>query len=143
MILLDTNVVSEALRPKPSQVVAAWMDSNDETSLFLCTPVLAELRYGIERLSRGARRTFLHATIDRIQDEGFRNRILSFDLPAANEYGRLVARREQLGQPINTIDAQVAAIASVNRFTIATRNLPHFDHLGVELINPFEFRAAD
>lgn len=143
MILLDTNVISEGIRPKPSPSVAAWMNSNPENSLFLCAPVLAELRYGIERLPHGARRDFLRATVDRIRDEGFRDRILPFDTPAVEEYGRLVAHREHLGRPIDTIDAQIAAIALANRFAIATRNVAHFDHLGLELINPFESQASE
>ena len=138
MILLDTNVVSEAIRPKQSDVVAAWMNSTPATSLFLCAPVLAELRYGVERLAEGARRRFLQMAIDRIRDDGFRDRILPFDIQAAEEYGRLVAAGERLGRPIDTIDAQIAAIAVANRLTLATRNISHFDHLGLELINPFE-----
>ena len=142
MILLDTNVVSEAIRPRPSEIVAFWMNSQPATSLFLCTPVLAELRYGVESLPKGARRDFLQATVDRIRDEGFQSRILSFDAQAAEEYGKLVAMRERVGRPIDTMDAQIAAIASVNGFALATRNVSHFDHLGLELINPFEPSAS-
>jgi predicted nucleic acid-binding protein len=114
------------------------MNSTPATSLFLCAPVLAELRYGVERLPEGARRTALQTAVNRIRDEGFRDRILPFDIPAAEEYGRLVAAREHRGRPIDTIDAQIAAIASVNRLALATRNTAHFDHLGLEVINPFE-----
>jgi predicted nucleic acid-binding protein len=141
MILLDTNVVSEALRPRPSEAVAKWMNSTPATSLFLCAPVLAELRYGVERLPEGARRTALQTAVDRIRDEGFRDRILPFDIQAAEEYGRLVVVREQRGRPIDTMDAQIAAIALVNRLALATGNNTHFDHLGLELINPFEAAA--
>jgi toxin FitB len=138
MILLDTNVVSEAIRPKQSDAVAEWMNSTPATSLFLCAPVLAELRYGVERLPEGARRRFLQMAIDRIREDGFRDRILPFDIQAAEEYGRLVAARERRGRPIDTLDAQIAAIAVVNHLTLATRNISHFDHLGLELINPFD-----
>jgi predicted nucleic acid-binding protein len=142
MILLDTNVVSEATRPRPSEIVATWMNSQPATTLFLCTPVLAQLRYGVESLPRGARRDFLQATVDRIRNEGFQSRILSFDVQAAEEYGKLVAMRERVGRPIDTMDAQIAAIASINGFALATRNASHFDHLGLKLINPFEPSAS-
>src|ERR1051326_6448361 len=115
MILLDTNVVSEAIRPKQSDAVAAWMNATPATSLFLCAPVLAELRYGVERLPDGARRKFLQMAIDRIRDDGFHDRILPFDIQAAEEYGRLVAARERRGRPIDTLDAKIAASHGVKR----------------------------
>jgi predicted nucleic acid-binding protein len=138
MILVDTNVVSEAMRPQPDRAVIAWLNAQGWESLYLCTPVLAELRYGIERLPRGRRKTFLQAAIDRIEHELYHGRILSFDQVAATNYGRLTARREQQGRRMEQMDALIAAIASSHGAAVATRDASHFVDLGFDVINPFE-----
>src|SRR6266702_6140573 len=98
MILLDTNVISEHLRPHPRPTVLAWVDAQPATSLYICAPVLAELRFGVERLEPGRNQINLRAAIDRIEGSVFRGRILLFDAAAAAEYGRLVAKRERIGR---------------------------------------------
>jgi hypothetical protein len=138
MILLDTNVVSENLRPQPNPAVISWVDSQPTGSLYLCTPVLAELRFGLERLAAGERKGMLLAAIDRIENDYFRGRILVFDINAAAEYGRLAAGRQRLGRRIQQMDGLIAAIASIHRLTIATRDTRDFADLGLDIINPFE-----
>lgn len=138
MILVDTNVVSEGMRPQPDSAVIAWLNAQSWESLYLCTPVLAELRYGIERLPVGRRKTFLVAAIDRIEHELYRGRILSFDQVAAANYGRLTVSREQQGRRMEQMDALIAAIASSHGAAVATRDASHFVDLGFEVINPFE-----
>lgn len=136
MILLDTNVVSESFRSKPSEIVQAWYKAQTEENLFLCTPVVAELRYGIERLPAGSRRNRLEKVVDAIE-ERFLDRILPVDRNATYEFGRIVARRSQMGRPIATMDGLIAAIALSHRATLATRDLSDFEGVGLGLINPF------
>ena len=138
MIVLDTNVVSEIWRPKPSGIVVAWLDEQPVSSLYLCTPVLAELRYGVELLSMGGRKERLRSFVDELESSKYRGRILPLDAPAAAEFGRLAAERKRAGRRMRSMDGLIAAIALSNRAAVATRNFAHFDGVGVELINPFE-----
>lgn len=142
MIVLDTNVVSEAFRVNPSATVQAWLDAQRPTDLFLCAPVLAELRYGIERLPAGARKNALEEMLSKVEYGLFDNRVLPFDRAAAYEFGRLQARRSSLGRPISTMDALIAAIAVSHRMAIATRDTNDFAALELDVINPFEPAAA-
>jgi predicted nucleic acid-binding protein len=142
MIILDTNVVSEAFRAAPSTVVRTWLDAQTTTDLFLCTPVLAELRYGIERLPASARRENLELLLSNVESELFDNRILPFDRASACEFGRLQAQRAGIGRPMATMDALIAAIAISHHMAVATRDVVDFASLGLDLINPFEPAAA-
>jgi hypothetical protein len=142
MIVLDTNVISEAFRIAPSPMVRSWLDAQKPTELFLCAPVLAELRYGIERLAAGARRAGLEQMLSRVENELFENRILPFDRAAAYEFGRVQARRVNLGRPMSTMDALIAAIAVSHRMAVATRDTGDFAGLELDVINPFEPAAA-
>src|SRR5437763_16008743 len=132
MILLDTNIVSEGLRPRPSEHVKVWTDAQAAASLYLCTPVIAELRFGIERLGIGRRNDDLRHAIDRIENDLFRDRILSFDLAAARAYAQLFAARQQKGRRIDVMDGLVAAIALSQGAVLATRNISHFEDIGLE-----------
>ena len=141
MILLDTNVVSEPWRPRPDDAAIAWLEAQPFNSLYLCTPVLAELRFGAERLDPGGRRDRLRTFIDRLENEVYRGRILALDAAAAAEYGRVAAMRERAGRRIELMDAMVAAIAIVHRAVVATRDVSDFTGLGLDIINPFEFNG--
>jgi predicted nucleic acid-binding protein len=141
MIVLDTNVVSEAWKPRPDKRAMAWLEAQAFNSLYLCTPVLAELRFGAERLAPGSRRDRLRTLIDRVENEGYRGRILSLDVADAAEFGRLAALRERVGKRMEAMDALIAAIAVTNRATLATRDIDDFTGLGIEIVNPFEFAA--
>jgi predicted nucleic acid-binding protein len=142
MILLDTNIISEAFRIVPSTAVRSWLDAQTPADLFLCAPVLAELRYGIERLAVGARRAGLEQALSNVEGDLFDSRILSFDRASAYEFGRVLARRTAIGRPIATMDALIAAVALSHRMSIATRDVSNFDGLGLNVINPFEPAAA-
>jgi predicted nucleic acid-binding protein len=141
MILLDTNVVSEPHRPTPDRAVQDWLNRQPAQDLFLCTPVLAELRYGFERLPSGARRNRLESWLQELEQQHFVDRILPFDQLAAHEFGRIMSRREKIGRPIKPLDALIAAIAVCHTAPIATRDTMNFADLGLELINPFEAPA--
>jgi hypothetical protein len=138
MILLDTNIISEIFRPQPDTAVIAWLDDQSRSLLYLCTPVLAELRFGLERLAPSQRQNRLRATIDQFENDLYRDRILVFDSAAASEYGRIAAKRQRAGRPIEQMDALIAAIALTHGAAIATRNMKDFAEVGLELINPFE-----
>ncbi|HEY7300902.1 MAG TPA: type II toxin-antitoxin system VapC family toxin [Xanthobacteraceae bacterium] len=137
MIILDANVVSEMWRPMPDPTVAEWVDSQREDSLYLCTPVLAELRYGIERLAAGRRKERLKSAIDRLE-EGYRDRILALDAAAAAEFGRLAVKRERIGRRMAPMDCLIAAIAVSQGTALATRDTNDFADLGLTIINPFD-----
>jgi toxin FitB len=138
MIVLDTNIISEAFRKAPSVAVRTWLDAQTPTDLFLCAPVLAELRYGVERLAAGARRTALEGLLLNVEAELFDNRILPFDRASAYEFGRILVRRNNMGRPMATMDALIAAIAMSHRMALATRDVLDFAGLELDLINPFE-----
>ncbi len=138
MILLDTNIVSEIYRPQPHATVIVWIDAQPRASLYLCTPVLAELRFDIELLASSSRKDRLRTTIDRLENELYRDRILVFDAAVASEYGKLAAKRQRAGRPIEQMDGLIAAIALINGAAIATRNTKDFADLGLDVINPFE-----
>jgi predicted nucleic acid-binding protein len=137
MILLDTNIVSELYKPQPYFSVVTWLN-NQSDLLYLCTPVLAELRFGMECLDAGARKELLRTAIERLENELYRDRVLVFDKAAASAYGRIAAARRQSGRPIQQMDACIAAIALANGAILATRNTRHFGELGLDLINPFD-----
>jgi predicted nucleic acid-binding protein len=142
MILLDTNVLSEMYRPRPSEAVRTWFDGQRVDDLYICTPVLAELHHGVERLPAGARRKFLESSIERLEHEEFVDRIVDLDRFAAREFGRIVAGRGRAGRPMQTMDALIAAIALSHRAAIATRDTADFAELDIDLINPFDHRAG-
>jgi toxin FitB len=137
MILLDTNVISELMRPQPDAVVVSWFDRVDELPLFISTITEAELWSGIHQLAVGQRRTVLENLIVETLSEDFAGRILSFDSAAAKSYGKLSGHRAKLGRPIATADCQIAAIARVNGFKIATRNIKDFEHCEITVVNPW------
>jgi len=143
MILLDTNVISEIYRPLPNSTAIGWINAQPRNTLFLCTPVLAELRFGVERLASGKRKDNLIETLEGLQNELFRERILVFDAAAALEYGRVAARQQRAGRPIGHLDAMIATITLIHGAALATRNTADFLGLHLDLINPFEALAAD
>lgn len=142
MIVLDTNVLSELMRDEPAAHVERWVDDQDSGELAVTAVTVAELRYGIARLPRGARRSKLAESADAFVDRGFAGRILAFDHAAADHYADLAADRDRAGRPIATPDAQIAAICRARGATLATRNTRHFETTGVSLIDPWLGRAG-
>jgi predicted nucleic acid-binding protein len=142
MILLDTNVVSELMRARPHKSVLEWLDSQPWDTLYLCAPVLAELLYGIDRLPNGRRKDLFVEALTRIETELYGGRVLSFDQSAAAHYARLTVARERRGHRMQQMDALIAAIAATHGASIATRDMRGFASLGLDLINPFEAKAA-
>ncbi|GAB4000152.1 type II toxin-antitoxin system VapC family toxin [Glycomyces albus] len=139
MIILDTNVISEQIRPQPDKRVSRWIDSVDPATVTTTTITVAELRYGAARLPQGGRRADLERWIEGVVAKGFRDRVESFDLDATNRYASIRADRLQAGRPIAFQDAQIAAICLSRGATLATRNIKDFEGLGVNLVNPWEY----
>jgi len=137
VLVLDTNVISELMRPKPDPSVVAWVGAQPGGSLFTTTVTEAELRYGLALLSAGTRRKRLIEAFDRMMAEDFAQRILSFDRHAARAYAEIVAGRRQSGRPIAQFDAQIAAIARSRDASVVTRNERDFSDCGIEVTNPW------
>jgi toxin FitB len=135
--LLDTNVVSEWTRPRPDSGVVAWLAEADEDRVFISVITLAELRYGIERMPAGARRSRLDAWVSEQLPARFEARVLSIDSETADTWGRVMARGKTAGRPVGTMDAFIAATAERHHLTLVTRNVADFKALGVGLINPW------
>lgn len=136
MIIVDTNVVSELMRPAPDAAVREWVGSHD-TRLHTTSISLAEIRYGIERLPNGRRKDLLRTAADDVF-VAFEDQVLPFDAAAALEYASIVTNREDAGSPIDGFDAQIAAICSVHRATLATRNGRAFRDTGIDVLNPWQ-----
>ena len=142
MIVLDTNVVSELMRPVPSGRVLRWLNAQAPDDLWLNSVVVSELLFGLARLPAGSRKRQLIDAFAAMLNEDFAGRVLPFDLEAAVIYAELAAGREASGRPVAMADAQIAAICLVHGGALATRNLKHFEGLGLVLVNPWE-RAMD
>ena len=137
MFLLDTNVVSELLRPYPDPVVEAWVGNRRATDLYFSTIGEAELRYGAAILPAGRWQTALASAIEAILREDFVDRILPFESGAAREYANIAAARRSAGRPIAPADCQIAAIARCHGISVATRNIRDFREAGIEVVNPW------
>jgi len=136
MIVLDTNVVSELMRPAPAARVLRWGDSAEGSASSITAITAAELHAGVERLDDGARKHALREQV-RAAIEEFDGRVLSFDIDAAPFYGEIVAQRRRAGRPIAIADAQIAAICRLHGATLATRNERDFEGTGVGVFNPW------
>ena len=138
MILLDTNVLSELMRPTPDSSVLAWMATQPAQSLYTTSITQAEILHGIMLLAQSQRRRAFEAAADAMFREDFIGRILSFGSDAASPYARIAVDRRRAGRPISQFDAQIAAIARSRGAMIATRNTADFEACGVDLVNPWE-----
>ena len=137
MIILDTNVVSEAMKPAPAAAVFRWLSSQPASKLFVTTVTQAEILYGLELLPKGRRRAALQSTAEAMFEVDFAGRILPFDSDAARILPDIAASRRASGRPIAQLDAQIAAIARSRGAELATRNTADFEHCGITLINPW------
>ena len=138
MFVLDTNVVSELMRPAPDPVIVSWVGERATSSLFLTAVTEAELRFGLAIMPPGKRRDGLSAGLDRMMETGFANRILPFDSGAARAYAGIAAERCRRGRPIAQADCQIAAIARSCGMAVATRNIRDFEDMGIEIFDPWD-----
>jgi predicted nucleic acid-binding protein len=138
MIIVDTNVVTETMKPAPAQAAVSWLNGEETSTLFLTTITIGEIRYGLRIMPQGKRRLQLEQGFERIVAEAFAGRILSFDEEAARHYGEVMGKRKEIGRPLSVQEGQIASIARANGCAIATRNIRDFVECGVEILNPFE-----
>lgn len=136
MILLDTNVVSEAIKPEPHPSVRAWLDVQAAETLFLSSITVAELLFGVGAMPDGKRKDLLAVRIDSLLDQ-FDRRVLSFDTPAAQRYADLAVKARAAGKGFPTPDGYIAAIAAAHGFAVASRDASAFDAAGLTVINPW------
>lgn len=141
MIVLDTNVVSELMRPRPNGLVHAWLDEQGKTECYLTATTVAEVLFGIERLPAGTRRNHLAKEFSLMLAEDFAGRVLSFDQPATAYYARVAASRQAMGRPVSVADAQIAGICLQHGATLATRNTKDFTDCGLNVIDPWTASA--
>ncbi len=137
MFLLDTNVVSELLRPSPDPMVESWVADRLAAELHFSAVGEAELRYGVAILPAGRRREALALAIEAILREDFEERVLPFDSAAAREYAHIAASRRAAGRPIAPTDCQIASIARSRGMAVATRNVRDFEDIDIEVLDPW------
>ena len=136
--LLDTNVISEWVKPEPDPQVVAWLNEADEDRVFLSVGSLAEVRRGVELMPAGRRRDRLASWLTDDLPVRFEGRILGVDGRIADAWGIVMARGQKAGINVGTLDALFAATAEVHGLTLVTRNLKHFLKLGIRLLNPWQ-----
>ena len=139
MIVVDTNVLSEMMRPSPSPVVRQWLDMHYDVELFFTAVSEAEIRIGLATMPSGRRRESLLARAEIMIHRFFANRVLVFDSNAALAYAAIGARRKAAGTPIATMDCQIAAIARSKGAAVATRDVSDFEECSIEIINPWDY----
>ncbi|MCC4113822.1 type II toxin-antitoxin system VapC family toxin [Aromatoleum toluclasticum] len=142
MIVLDTNVLSELLRPAPDGRVLAWLGAQPRSALFTTTVIRAEILYGVGVLPEGARKQALLSATRAIFDEDFAGQVLSFDNDAADAYAQIAASRRARGKPISQFDAMIAAVARSRGAILATRNVKDFVDCGIDVIDPWSQAGA-
>lgn len=138
MVVLDTNVISELMRPVPSPSVSEWIAGQLPAQLYTTAINESEIFFWIELSARGKRRDGLLAAAEKLFSGILVNPVLAFDSSAARAYASLLGHRRRLGKPMGNLDAQIAAIAQAHGATVATRNLNHFESCGIPLVNPWD-----
>lgn len=142
MIILDTNVVSEPLRPQPDPVVVAWLDAQAPATLCLTSITLAELLAAVAGLPAGRRRNLLAQSLTEQALPLFDGRVLAFDTLAAHSFARVQAGAQASGNAIGFADAAIASIADAHGYALATRNVRDFKGTGVQIIDPWAAMPA-
>lgn len=137
MIILDTNVISELMRPKPSAHVVAWIKKQRAAELYTTAITEAEIFYGIELLTEGKRREGLLAAAESMFADDFAGRVIGFSSDAARVFATIAAHRRAMGKPISHPDAQIAAITRLQGAVLATRNMADFDNCGIRVADPW------
>jgi len=138
MIILDTNVISELMRPAPDARVLRWFGGQAAEDLHVTSITIAEILYGIEVVQTTRRRDALRAGAEKMFGAVFGDRILTFEDRSARVFAQIASSRRRQAKPISDFDAQIAAIAHVHGATLATRNPYVFEGCGVRLVNPWE-----
>ena len=137
MIILDTNVLSALMMREPDEQVIAWLDKQPRTSVWTTSITVLEIRFGLQRMPTGKRRTALMRAFQMLLSDKIDTRIASFDAAAAHHAADLMAARQNKGRPGDLRDTMIAGIVLASQATLATCNTSHFADLSVSLINPW------
>jgi toxin FitB len=137
VIILDTNVLSAAMRRDSDAIVIAWLDAQPVESIWTTAITVFEIRFGIEILAAGRRRQELDDAFAKALEEDFEGRVLPFDQTAARAAGAIAASQRLKGQPVEIRDILIAGIAAARQAMLATRNIRHFEATGIALIDPW------
>ena len=140
MIVLDTDVLSALMRHEADPAVVAWLDLQSAESVWTTAVTVFEIRFGLELLAAGRRRRQLGDAFSRVLEGDFQGRILPFDREAAQEAATRAVERRAVGKTVDFRDIEIAGIVSARQATLATRNVRHFQDLGIELIDPWARR---
>ncbi len=138
MILLDTNVLSALMQREPDQSVVRWLDEQPSVSIWTTSITVFEVRMGLGLLAKGRRRSRLEQELDRVLGEDLDGRVQFFDRVAADAAGTIAASRQRAGLTVEIRDVQIAGIASARKATLATRNVRHFEGLGIHVADPWQ-----
>ena len=137
MIILDTNVLSALMRQTPEVDVVAWLDQQPRTSIWITAITLLEVRFGLQILATGKRRSTLAQAFEELLEK-INHRVVPFDTAAAEQAGDLMASRQKKGRPGDLRDTMIAGIVLAHHATLATRNTVHFDDLSIPVVNPWK-----
>lgn len=137
MIILDTNVLSALMRHSADRRVVEWLDKQARTSVWTSSITILEIRYGLQILPVGRRRSALIQTFEKVLVDKIESRVAPFDTAAAQQAGDLMALRHRKGRPGELRDTMIAGIVLASHATLATRNTSHFEDLSVPVVNPW------
>jgi predicted nucleic acid-binding protein len=137
MIVLDTNVLSAMMQDRPSLSIASWLDRQPEKSVWTTAVNVYELRFGIEILVAGRKRRRLEEDLENLLEEDLEGRILPFDRVAAEAAGEIAGRQREIGRSVEIRDVQIAGIVAATKASLATRNVRHFEGIGLALVDPW------
>jgi predicted nucleic acid-binding protein len=140
MIILDSNVLSELMRPNPEPRVIAWLDRQPQTSIWTTSVTVLEIRFGLQIMPTGRRRAIYTQGFEGLLD-GIDHRIAPFDTEAAQHASALMASRKMQGRPRELRDTMIAGIVLARHATLATRNTSHFDDVAATLVDPWAASA--
>jgi predicted nucleic acid-binding protein len=137
MIVLDTNVISALMLPKPDPTIVSWLDRQSPEALWTTSITIFEIRFGLGLLPAGRRRRHLEDAFSRVVAEDFEGRVLPFENDASLEAAGIAARRRLAGRPVDFRDVEIAGIVASKKATLATGNTRHFESLGIEMLDPW------
>ncbi len=141
--LLDTNIVSETVKPKPEKTVLDWLEAQAPIDLFLASQTIGELVRGARKVREQARRERFERWIEQDITRQFDGRVLPFDVRAATIWGHLMGDGDRAGHPPAAADTQIAAVAIQHEMILVTRNTKNFRHFDVQLLNPWSMDKAN
>jgi predicted nucleic acid-binding protein len=137
MIILDTNVLSAMVRPRPDKDVVAWLDKQARSSMWITSVTIFEIQFGLQILPVGKKRSLLTRAFESVLTDDIGGRVAPFDTTAAEHSAELMASRHKKGRPVELRDTMIAGIVLACHATLATRNVPHFEDLSVPVVNPW------